>query len=415
MDNYAVKDSGNRREFSTGAVRDMAEGKGRMDLLPFYSLLELSKHMEAGAKKYGDENWRKGIPLRTYLDSAMRHLMKFALGQRDERHDLAAAWNVLCLIETASMIERGILPPDLGNLPDWYNPSSSWFSPDAAEEARIVELGGVPAAELYGYREDGVPHGSAVAEYLDTGRDVTVEGVSFGGHYAFPLDLRPQDYPYPVDPNSPDGESRSDVVRRGHARETAERFTAGKPYDGTPFDSDDYAALEPEGVDELDIRLGELAQWMRDQRAQAASTPEYVEGELLASGWTYDEFANGPAEAVVAAHPLSQVEIIDGDDAPEYEGQEVCHIKPGASGCGWWVPPPVDPNPLDGIAKATLKSTVRDNDERRWEVYSDGRVNYSESFLSPYHSIERHLPLAAVREQVAAGLLSVVSASMRKE
>lgn len=29
-----ILDSGNRREFETGAVRDMAEGKGRMDLLP---------------------------------------------------------------------------------------------------------------------------------------------------------------------------------------------------------------------------------------------------------------------------------------------------------------------------------------------------------------------------------------------
>ena len=29
-----IKDSGERREFSTGAVRDIAEGKGRCDLLP---------------------------------------------------------------------------------------------------------------------------------------------------------------------------------------------------------------------------------------------------------------------------------------------------------------------------------------------------------------------------------------------
>lgn len=29
-----ILDSGNRREFETGAVRDMAEGKGRLDLLP---------------------------------------------------------------------------------------------------------------------------------------------------------------------------------------------------------------------------------------------------------------------------------------------------------------------------------------------------------------------------------------------
>ena len=29
-----IKDSGDRKEFSTGAVRDMHEGKGRCDLLP---------------------------------------------------------------------------------------------------------------------------------------------------------------------------------------------------------------------------------------------------------------------------------------------------------------------------------------------------------------------------------------------
>ena len=29
-----IKDSGDRLEYATGAVRDMAEGKGRCDLLP---------------------------------------------------------------------------------------------------------------------------------------------------------------------------------------------------------------------------------------------------------------------------------------------------------------------------------------------------------------------------------------------
>lgn len=29
-----IKDSGDRREYETGAVRDMAAGKGRCDLLP---------------------------------------------------------------------------------------------------------------------------------------------------------------------------------------------------------------------------------------------------------------------------------------------------------------------------------------------------------------------------------------------
>ena len=39
-----IKDSGNRREFESGAVRDMAEGKGRCDLMP---LLEVGRVMDA--------------------------------------------------------------------------------------------------------------------------------------------------------------------------------------------------------------------------------------------------------------------------------------------------------------------------------------------------------------------------------
>ena len=111
-----ILDSGNRRKFESGAVRDICEGKGRCDLLPLgvlghmddpvltqvdnfqscglmsylyealrmsYSeplmifpdkytmLLEVSKHFEEGAKKYGDNNWRKGIPVHHYIDSAV--------------------------------------------------------------------------------------------------------------------------------------------------------------------------------------------------------------------------------------------------------------------------------------------------------------------------------------------------------
>ena len=49
-----IKDSGNRTEFESGFVRDIQEGKGRMDLLPWYAILDLSKHCEEGAKKYGE-------------------------------------------------------------------------------------------------------------------------------------------------------------------------------------------------------------------------------------------------------------------------------------------------------------------------------------------------------------------------
>lgn len=95
-----IKDSGDRTQFETGAVRDMHEGKGRCDLLPPLALLRVAKHFEAGAVKYGDRNWEKGIPMHSFLDSGIRHLLKYMAGQTDEDHLVAAAWNILCALET---------------------------------------------------------------------------------------------------------------------------------------------------------------------------------------------------------------------------------------------------------------------------------------------------------------------------
>lgn len=90
-----IKDSGERVQFETGAVRDMHGGKGRMDLLPWYGIIEVSKHCEDGALKYGEHNVDKGIPLHSLLDSAARHLAKHIAGMTDEPHLRAAAWNIL--------------------------------------------------------------------------------------------------------------------------------------------------------------------------------------------------------------------------------------------------------------------------------------------------------------------------------
>jgi hypothetical protein len=111
-----IKDSGKRRDFGTGSIRDAAEGKGRFDLLPEYAIQILALHYEMGAKKYTEDNWRKGQPLKTYLDSALRHLFRHSRGERDEPHLAAAAWNIMCLIDTAERIKRGLLPKELDNL-----------------------------------------------------------------------------------------------------------------------------------------------------------------------------------------------------------------------------------------------------------------------------------------------------------
>lgn len=95
-----ILDSGSRYEFATGAVRDMQEGKGRCDLLPPLAILRLARHFEMGAKKYGDRNWEKGIPINSFIDSAIRHIMKYMAGQEEEDHLVAAAWNLMCAMET---------------------------------------------------------------------------------------------------------------------------------------------------------------------------------------------------------------------------------------------------------------------------------------------------------------------------
>lgn len=144
-----ILDSGERREFKSGAVRDIQEGKGRCDLLPLdvvarllggsepqdtillsinsfvYSgdpdnlllaidtfcrkylgydpctaMLEVAKHYEAGALKYADRNWEKGIDLHCYIDSGVRHYLKYRRGDNDEPHDRAFIWNMLGAVWT---------------------------------------------------------------------------------------------------------------------------------------------------------------------------------------------------------------------------------------------------------------------------------------------------------------------------
>lgn len=115
-DGFVVKDSGERRTVSTGSRRDVRDGKGRYDLIQWRAIGLVARQLEEGAKKYGERNWELGQPLSWYLDSATRHLGKHCAGYRDERHDVAAAWNVLCFLDTVVRIEEGLLPMELDDV-----------------------------------------------------------------------------------------------------------------------------------------------------------------------------------------------------------------------------------------------------------------------------------------------------------
>ena len=88
------------KDFGTGAIREDKTGKGRCDLLPPCALIRLSKHFEKGAADHGERNWEKGIPMHSFLDSALRHLFKYLDGMDDEDHLCAAAWNIICAMWT---------------------------------------------------------------------------------------------------------------------------------------------------------------------------------------------------------------------------------------------------------------------------------------------------------------------------
>lgn len=245
-----LKDSGERRQFSSGGVRDMHAGKGRMDLIPMdifsrffqfdadYSLnrydyttgeeafdslltskifdacqrflrkqqvdilafveiisaiahvhyssiygmvLEISKHFENGAEKYGVDNWRKGLPLSCYLDSGIRHWCKYKDGQDDEPHLTACVWNFLCFIATFTMILSGdvgvsMLPHDL-----WCrNKSSDMVTVFTvrAESFKVLGLPPLPEEDCWEFI-DSTPASPALYQFAVrflTDADGKVEG-----------------------------------------------------------------------------------------------------------------------------------------------------------------------------------------------------------------------------------------------
>lgn len=144
------KTTGERRTTSTGAHRDNANGKGRCDLLPLkevatvmddkvlyeiglfmedkdashlinalkesvntlkeyekglaHMMLEVSHLYEAGAIVHGENNWKRGMPLKWYIDSGVRHYLKTLRGDDDEPHYRGFVWNLLGALWTINNV-----------------------------------------------------------------------------------------------------------------------------------------------------------------------------------------------------------------------------------------------------------------------------------------------------------------------
>lgn len=94
----SINNSGKTREFSSGSIRDSADGKPPFELLPWDLMGRVAIWYGLGAEKYGANNWRLGQPQSAVIGSLLRHLTKFILGYKDEDHLAAIIWNAFSLM-----------------------------------------------------------------------------------------------------------------------------------------------------------------------------------------------------------------------------------------------------------------------------------------------------------------------------
>lgn len=100
---FTIKDSGERKEFASGMVRDVTTGK-----IAFHKVLDgpmfdrWAAHLTKGAEKYpdvapGKPNWMLASgeqELQRFRESAFRHFRQWLNGNTDEDHAAAVFFNI---------------------------------------------------------------------------------------------------------------------------------------------------------------------------------------------------------------------------------------------------------------------------------------------------------------------------------
>lgn len=98
MSSFVIKDSGERKQFESGMVRDTEEGKTFWSLVASGPMLRRwADHLTNGARKYDKNNWMKAAgeeELQRFKESAFRHFMQWYYGDADEDHAAAVIFNL---------------------------------------------------------------------------------------------------------------------------------------------------------------------------------------------------------------------------------------------------------------------------------------------------------------------------------
>jgi hypothetical protein len=88
-----------KRIFESGSQRDDDTDKPLVNHLTAYLRLRFGYLLRMGANKYGKNNWQKGQPTETALESLHRHLAKYEIGDRSEDHLSAIIFNVQLIMK----------------------------------------------------------------------------------------------------------------------------------------------------------------------------------------------------------------------------------------------------------------------------------------------------------------------------
>lgn len=131
--------------------------KARITLIPFEVIKALANHYTVGAKKYEDNNWRKGLKYSDTMDCAMRHIIAFQTGEDTDletgsHHLDAAIWNLVALRFFEMYPERykqfddrwklgpfeDVLPPDILRKEVWK--ADRVFVPTPENRALLAEF-----------------------------------------------------------------------------------------------------------------------------------------------------------------------------------------------------------------------------------------------------------------------------------
>lgn len=91
-----------KENLDSGAIRNKLDDV-RYDLISSIALKRTAATYASGAERYGDNNWRKGIPFSNLLNHVIKHIFDYLEGVETDEDSLAhACWGLMALMEQES-------------------------------------------------------------------------------------------------------------------------------------------------------------------------------------------------------------------------------------------------------------------------------------------------------------------------